>query len=145
MPELFKDILGGKQKVSTPAVNAVSQARGVPAPVFFTPLPPPQRKDNVPVEPTRSIPSMFSDVRKFLFPTFDEQVQSVQDERRASFLPDVARKMAFEKDKEQGIFRLPQLNPSTGKLENTGAIADPTSGVGALKKIGIKGHQRHTV
>jgi len=139
--DLFKGLI---PKSQTPAQNTNSFVQGQgalarpPVPNFFTPIPQPKKKEEHPVEQPNPIPQFFADVRKTLFPTFDEQVQAVQDERRQSLLPEVSRKLAFERDKEMAIFRLPQTNPTTGKLELTGTAVDPFA-IGAARRVGIQG------
>src|SRR3990167_1379657 len=54
------------------------------------------------------------EIRKTLYPTFEEQIQSVQNERRQSLLPEEAKKLAIAKDKEMLLVRGPQRNPKTG-------------------------------
>lgn len=136
------------QGPATSAIQAVT-----PSPQFFTPVQPTpvadrQEKISKTVAPAptifqpgtgtnQSLLSQFQDVRKALYPTFDEQVQAVQNENRASFLPEVAKKMALERDKQQNIFRMPVKDPITGKTELTGSILDIPV-IGGLERVGSK-------
>ena len=90
------------------------------------------------MEEDNPLPKFFSDVKEFIAPTFEQQIQAVQNDRRSSLLPEVSRKLAFERDREMGLLRMPQINPATGKSEPTGLVMDPFA-VGAIRRVGVQG------
>lgn len=109
-------------------------------PQFFTPTPATAKTslDTVnnkeyfqqvkPITPLESAKQIFVEplkaLRKAVYPTFEEQIQNVQNEKRASFLPEEASRLAIAKDRSENIIRASVTNPQTGKSEPTGPIID---------------------
>lgn len=150
--DLFKGLFPKSPTPTVPYAPATSALQTItPSPQFFTPVPVQDRQETisktVAPKPTifqpgpqanQNLAKMFTDVRKFVYPSFDEQIQAVQDEHRASFLPEEAKKLAMAKDREQLIFRMPVTDPKTGKMEPIGNIVDPFILGSVAKKVATK-------